>query len=430
MAKMLIYNLFPLLAGPFVGWAKHFERIAAMGFNWVFVNPIQRAGKSQSLYSVADYHALDPRFLDPKSSLDPEAQLRSAVDAAEGLGLRMMIDLVANHCSVDADLIKHHPEWFLWESPDRVARAACLEEGKKVVWEDLAQFDHAHTKDPEGLYRHFFSVVEALCERGFRAFRCDAAYQIQAHFWQRLISDTKARHPDVLFLAETLGCPLDAALETARAGFDYVFNNLKWWDFRGPWMSKQYLLMREVAGSVSFPESHDTMRLAEEVHGNVELCKQRYLVSALFSAAVMMPIGFEFGFRRRLHVARTRPDDWEITGVDLTAHVRRVNAIKASHPIFQEDSPMEIQVSGDGNILILWKGSVHTSEEALIFINRDLHAQHGFHIDNLSAFVQTTQPLTDLSPGNRLQRITSPFHYDFKPGEALVLVTKRQGGAT
>jgi hypothetical protein len=40
--------------------------------------------------------------------------------------------------------------------------------------------------------------------------------------------------------------------------------------------------------------------------------------------------------------------------------------------------------------------------------------------------VQTNQPFTDLSPGNRLQRITSPFHYDFKPGEALVLATKRQ----
>ena len=47
---MIIYNLFPLLAGPFSGWQAHFERAAAMGFDWVFVNPIQYPGYSGSLY--------------------------------------------------------------------------------------------------------------------------------------------------------------------------------------------------------------------------------------------------------------------------------------------------------------------------------------------------------------------------------------------
>jgi starch synthase (maltosyl-transferring) len=426
---MLIYNLFPLLGGPFVTWPKHFERIAAMGFNWVFVNPIQRTGRSQSLYSVAEYNEFDPRLLDPKSSLAPETQFRSTVEAAQGLGLQMMTDLVANHCSVDSPLIKTHPEWFLWDSQERVVRASCLEDGKKVFWDDLAQFNHRDTSDPEGLYRYFSSVVEALYDRGFRAFRCDAAYQISPKFWSRLIGETKAKHPDALFLAETLGCPLDTALQTAAAGFDYVFNNLKWWNFRASWMSKQYLLMREIAPSVSFPESHDTVRLAEELHGNIEACKDRYLVSALFSAAVMMPMGFEFGFRRRLNVARTRPEDWEQTGIDISSHIRRVNAIKANHAVFQEDSPMEMHSTAEGNILILWKGSVHTPEEALIFINRDLQSGHGFHSDNLSSFVQTDHPFTDLSPGNKLQRITSPFHHEFRPGEALVLVTKRPPAA-
>ena len=35
---MKIYNLFPLLAGPFPHWTPHLERAAAMGFDWVFVN--------------------------------------------------------------------------------------------------------------------------------------------------------------------------------------------------------------------------------------------------------------------------------------------------------------------------------------------------------------------------------------------------------
>jgi len=422
---MIIYNLFPLLAGPFLRWRPHLERAAAMGFSWIFVNPIQRPGKSRSLYAVDSYQAFDPRLLDPGSPLAPEAQLETAMAAARELGLHMMTDLVADHCAIDSDLVERHPDWFVWEGAGRVARPFCLDGGKQVVWTDLAKFDHRHTRDPEGLYRYFADVVAALCRRGFHAFRCDAAYQVPTAFWTRLIRETKAAHPDAVFLAETLGCPLDTSLRLAGAGFDYLFNSLKWWDYRAPWLPKQYLLMGEVAQTVSFAESHDTPRLAEELDGHLEACQQRYLVSALFSAAVMMPMGFEFGFRRRLHVARTRPEDWETTGVDLTAYIRRANAIKASHAIFQEDSAIALHPYADDNLLVIWKGSARTREEALFILNRDLHGEHAFHCDNLGWFVQSGAPLADLSPGHEPRRVPSAFHHTLRPAEVLVFVVRR-----
>ena len=45
----------------------------------------------------------------------------------------------------------------------------------------------------------------------------------------------------------------------------------------------------------------------------------------------MMPIGFEFGFRKPLHVVNTTPADWEKTDIDLTAYIAKVNAIKKGH---------------------------------------------------------------------------------------------------
>ncbi len=60
---MRIYNLFPLLAGPFQDWKPHLERAAAMGFDWVFVNPIQELGRSGSLYSISDYFGINQAFL-------------------------------------------------------------------------------------------------------------------------------------------------------------------------------------------------------------------------------------------------------------------------------------------------------------------------------------------------------------------------------
>ena len=68
---------------------------------------------------------------------------------------------------------------------------------------------------------------------------------------------------------------------------------------------------RALCRSVSFAESHDTERLASELDGDEQAVKMRYAFSALFSSGVMMPIGFEFGFRRRLDVVKTTPEDWE-----------------------------------------------------------------------------------------------------------------------
>jgi len=81
------------------------------------------------------------------------------------------------------------------EHDGRIANASCQHNGEQVVWSDLAQFDHPHTRDPEGLYRYCVRVVEHLLALGFDGFRCDAAYQIPQPVWQRLIREVKSRHP-------------------------------------------------------------------------------------------------------------------------------------------------------------------------------------------------------------------------------------------
>ncbi|HSQ06130.1 MAG TPA: alpha-amylase, partial [Chromatiaceae bacterium] len=74
---MKIYNLFPLLAGPVGDWRSHLERASAMGFDWVFVNPIHRLGSSGSLYSIADYLAINPALVTPRSRKSAEDQVRA-----------------------------------------------------------------------------------------------------------------------------------------------------------------------------------------------------------------------------------------------------------------------------------------------------------------------------------------------------------------
>ncbi len=423
--KMIIYNLFPLLAGKFTEWEGHLMRASDMGFNWVFVNPIHRPGSSGSLYSIKDYFSLNPLLFDQDSEKVPLEQVKEVNTTAEKQDLKMMVDLVINHCAVDSDLIREQPEWFQWERDGRVANPFCDENGKKVVWRDLAKFDYKHTSDQEGLFQFFFKVVKFLIDLGFKGFRCDAAYQIPVSFWERLISDTKTQYPDVLFFAETLGCTADQTRKTASVGFDYIFNSSKWWDLHSYWLMEQYNLTREVVPSIGFPESHDTIRLCEELHGNINGIKQRYLFSALYSAGVMMPIGFEFCFRKKPHVVKTRPEDWEETDIDLSSFIKDVNRTKENYTIFQEEAPTEILPSNNPSILVMWKASINTQEESLIILNKDIHNKQHFYADSLHKFIQAGGPLNDVSPEYRLEYIPEPFSYDLLPGQGLVLVTAR-----
>ena len=420
---MIIYNLFPLLAGNVRDWPPHLQRAADLGFDWVFINPVHYPGFSGSLYSVKDYFRMNPLFVDDATPRKQAAEFKRMAKDAKKLGLKLMVDLVVSHCAFDSDLTAEHPKWFKHEH-GKIAHPWCMEGQKKVVWKDLAQFDHKHTADKEGLFKYLAEVVEYLIGLGIQGFRCDAAYQVPEAFWKRLIAQTKRKHPQVVFLAETLGCsPMETA-QTAKAGFEYIFNSAKWWDFGSPWLIEQYNLTRSVAKSVSFPESHDTPRLAEELGGDLEAVKRQYIFNALFSAGTMMPIGFEFGFRKRMHVVETRPTDWEQTGVDLSPFIKAVNRIKTENPVFMEDAATEVLYSDNPNVLYLWKGSLQAGQEALIILNKDRHNPQHFRTQSLYNAIQSEGPLFDVSPEFPLDYLATPYEYTLRPSQVIVLVTK------
>src|SRR5579872_2238417 len=419
---MKIYNLFPLLAGDVSNWTPHMSRADEMGFDWIFVNPIQQPGKSGSLYSIRDYFDFNPLIVAGANQDERVCNFKRAAKEIENRGLKIMMDLVIDHCAIDSALVKEHPQWFLHED-GKIAHPWCLEDKKKVVWEDLAQFDLKNSTDREGLYQYLLKVVQFMIGLGVKGFRCDAAYQIPPDFWRRLIAETKKNRSDLVFLAETLGCSPAETVQTAQAGFEYIFNSSKWWDFSSPWLMEQYNCTRDIAKSVSFPESHDTVRVSEEVNGNVDAIKQLYCFSALFSAGVMMPIGFEYGFRKRLHVAKTRPADWEKTQIDLTPFIKAMNRIKSENKIFQEDAPTDILGADNPRILLLRKSSWHAEQQALLILNKDVSNKQHFRANNLYDYVHSSGPLTDVSPEYSLDYLPTPFEYDLRPGQGIVLVT-------
>jgi starch synthase (maltosyl-transferring) len=397
-----IYNLFPLLAGPLPGWTPHLERAQRLGFNWVFINSFHYSGYSGSLYSIKDYYTLDPRLLDPAAG-PPLTQLEQMMQTAKRLELKLMMDLVINHTAFDSTLVKEHPNWYKRGADGKPLRPSAKEGEQKVTWGDLVEIDNAGSPDRDNLWNYWLKLVEHYASLGFSGFRCDAAYKVPVDLWRFLFSRVKKSYPDALFFAELLGCPFDETLRLAQSGFDFIFNSSKWWDFAEPWCLNQYRQTAPFAPSVSFSESHDTERLAVELHGDKEAVKLRYAFAALFSTAVMMPIGYEYGFRRRLDVVETRPEDWETPQWDLSDFITGVNRLKESYRIFNEEGPIEPVDAGNPRIFAFVKLSLDRKERALIVLNKDRRQTQSCQLARMGYVFSGMAQVQDISLEGRLQ---------------------------
>jgi len=406
-----IYNLFPLLAGPLPQWITHLQQAQRLGFNWVFINSFHYSGYSGSLYSIKDYYAIDPRLVDPAAG-PPMTQLAQMIQTTSQLGLNLMMDLVINHTAFDSPLATEHPDWYKRGADGKPLHPSAKEGDRRVVWGDLIEIDNAGSPDRDNLWQYWLKLAEYYASLGFRAFRCDAAYKVPIDLWQFLFSQLRKSHPEVLFFAESLGCPFPDTVRLARSGFNFIFNSSKWWDFTEPWCLDQYRQTAPLAPSISFVESHDTERLAAELHGDQAAVKQRYAFSTLFSTGVMMPIGFEFGFRRRLNVVDTRPENWETAQWDLSSFVTSVNRLKASYRVFNEEGPIEPVDVGNPQVVAFVKFSLDRSERALILLNKDRRQPQSCHLVRTAPLFQGTAHVQDISPEERLQHTP-----DFQMGQ-------------
>lgn len=334
-----IYNLFPLLVGRVSAWTAELPRIAALGFDWIYLNPFHQTGGSRSLYAVADPDHLDARFRDDDGTSDDE-QIRRFCAAAASHGLRVMTDLVINHTAMDGPLAAQRPDLFLRDAEGRIESPYAVDPvdpSLRTVWGDLAELDYHSEAPRQELTRFWSGYVNRLQDLGVGGFRCDAAYKVPAEVWRDLIGAAKALEPECLFAAETLGCTFEEAQATAGAGFDYLFNSFAWWDLKASWALEQYDRLRVIAPSIAFPENHDMARLAADLDGDTaaiaQALKARYALAAFFSAGVLLPIGYEWGYRTALHVVDTTPEARESdTGIDISGYVSAINALRADLP--------------------------------------------------------------------------------------------------
>ncbi len=177
--------------GTFKAAQKQLPRLAAMGVDIIWLMPIHpigvenRKGPLGSPYAVRDYRAVNPE-------LGSEADFRAFVDEAHRLGLKVILDWVANHSAFDNPLTKSHPEWYT-RTPE-----GALMSPNGTDWTDVADFDYAQP----GLRQYMTeSLVYWVRDFGIDGYRADVAGYVPTDFWETARAQLETVKP-VFMLAE------------------------------------------------------------------------------------------------------------------------------------------------------------------------------------------------------------------------------------
>ena len=159
--------------GTFAGLEKRLPELKRLGATVLWLMPIHpvgvknRKGKLGSPYAVQDYYGINPEF----GNL---ADFKHLLQTAHRIGLKLIIDLVANHTSWDSKLIVEHPEWFKKDANGSIV-------APNASWTDVAQLDY--TKP--GLRAAMIAMMRWwVKDVGIDGFRCDVAEMVPTDFWE------------------------------------------------------------------------------------------------------------------------------------------------------------------------------------------------------------------------------------------------------
>jgi starch synthase (maltosyl-transferring) len=131
----------------------------------------------------------------------------------------------------------------------------------------------------------------------------------------------------------------------------------------------------------------------------------------------MIPIGYEYGFRRKLHVVKTRPKDWEKPAFDLTRYIGQVNRMKASLPVLNEEGPQRAVLLGDGRMVGLLRRAMRGPAWTVTLVNSDRSLPVTARIQWLDVDVQQGREVT---PGGKEQPLQTGAEVTLEPGEVRV----------
>lgn len=189
----VIYQIFPRqysAEGNFNGITKDLDRLKTLGVDVLWLMPIHPIGEAKrkgtvgSPYAVKDFYAINPDYGTP-------ADLKRLVAESHRRGMKVIIDIVANHTAWDSVMMKT-PAFYTRNAQGEIVAPV-------PDWADVADLNY---DNPE-LRKYMIEMLKFwVREYDLDGFRCDVAGFVPTDFWETARAEVDKVKPDTLWLAE------------------------------------------------------------------------------------------------------------------------------------------------------------------------------------------------------------------------------------
>ena len=188
----VIYEIYPRAFSPqgnFNGITTRLDDLKSLGVTILWLMPLHPIGQEKkkgtigSPYAVRDYYGINPDY-------GTAADLKRLIREAHARGLKVIIDIVANHTSWDSVLMKH-PEFYKHDAKGNITYP--------YDWFDIAALNYTNQE-----LRRYMTDMLTSWVRDFDldGFRCDVAGEVPTDFWENARKELEIMKPDMVMIAE------------------------------------------------------------------------------------------------------------------------------------------------------------------------------------------------------------------------------------
>ena len=241
---------------------KEIERIAGLGFNWVWLLGVWKTGEAgrrisrtkpellgsyeEALADVTEDDICGSCFAITGYIVNPvmggEAALLRLRERLRVHDLRLMLDFIPNHVATDHPWVQDHPEYFISGSEldleNQIKNFGRTPKGDRVLafgrdpyfpgWSDTFQLNYGNP-DLQAAMTTELKKIAGMCD----GVRCDMAMLVLPEifertwgiasepFWPRAIQTVHEELPEFLFMAEVYW---DLEWTLQQQGFDYTYD--------------------------------------------------------------------------------------------------------------------------------------------------------------------------------------------------------------
>ena len=397
------YEFFPRSASEQVGIHGTFKdcerllpRVQKMGFDTLYLPPIHpigevnRKGKNNTTTAVegdvGSTWGVGSRFGGHKAihpdlgSLD---DFKALINKAKEHHLEIAMDY-ALQAAPDHPWVKEHPQWFKWR-PDGTVQYA---ENPPKKYQDILPI-YWETEDYKALWNECLDILMYWIDCGISVFRVDNPHTKPFYFWNWIITKVKAKHPDVIFLAEAFTAP-KVMQQLAKQGYTQSYTYFTWRDNKRELIEYVTELTQSELKEYMQPNFWPNTPDINPFHlqgANESKHIQRYVLAATLSSSIGLygPV-FEYMISDALlgREEYLNSEKFQITHYDwsienkLTTVISKINHIRHQNEALQQTNNIKFCYVENDNLMAFYKWNDSKTNELLIIISLDaFNSQQG-----------------------------------------------------